>query len=145
MHAANFEDIVNQCLLSGAKYRMLYVFVRLAELDAQTRAAMGVVDEEAAVVQVLFDAQQPAEPGLKFEQVRAAADAHSKDWTLCVVSAANSADGTLPSEQQAQAYLEDMREQILAGRIDDFAIIDRDGNNVMMQAEVADVPPPAPH
>ena len=105
MHAATFDDLVNACLLDDAKHRMLYVFVRVAEMDAATRAAMGVTDDEAAVVQVLFDAQQPAEPGLKFEQVQTAADAHNTDWTLCVTGAANCADGTLPSEEQAQTLI----------------------------------------
>ena len=132
MHAATFDDLVNQCLLSDAKHRLLYVFVRVAEMDASTRAAMGVADEDAAVVQVLFDAQQPAEPGLKFEQVRTTADAHSTDWTLCVVGVASNADGLLPTEDQGKAGLADMRDKILAGDVDDYAVIDRDGNNVLV-------------
>ena len=137
MHAATFDDLVNACLLGEAKSRLLYVFVRVAEMDPATRAAMGVADEDAAVVQVLFDAQQPVEPGLKFEQVRTAADAHSTDWTLCVVGVAQSADAAPPTEEQAQTLLAAMRDKILAGDVDDYAVIDRDGANVTAENAVA--------
>lgn len=132
MDTANFEDLVNEYLLSGFKCRMLYVFVRVEQMDAATRAEMGIEDENAGFVQVLFDAQQPLEPNLKFEQVREVADAHSEDWTLCVTAVAKNEDATLPSQEQAQGFLNDMRQKILAGDIEDFAVFDKDGNNVMV-------------
>ena len=86
MHAENFEELVTQCLISGFKHRLLYVFVRVSAMDEATRHEMGIEDEDAGFVQIQFDAHQPAEPGLKFDQVRSAADKHSTDWSLCVVS-----------------------------------------------------------
>lgn len=135
MNATSFEDLVNQCLLSGSKHRLLYVFVRVSAIDEATRQEMGIEDEDAGFVQVQFDAHQPAEPGLKFEQVRETADAHSTDWSLCVVGIADNANASLPSEEQAQSSLADMRDRILAGDIDDFAVLDRDGEPVMVDAE----------
>lgn len=142
MQAASFDDLVQQCLLSDDKHRMLYVFVRVAQMDAATRQEMGIEDEDAAIVQVLFDAQQPVEPGLKFDQVRKVADEHNPDWTLCVVSIARNADASQPSEEQAQSMLTDMREKILAGDVDDYAILDKDGLNVTVEAEETDATPP---
>lgn len=137
MHATTFEDLVNQCLLSGIKHRLLYVFVRISAMDEATRREMGIEDEDAGFVQVQFDAHQPVEPGLKFDQVREAADAHNADWSLCVVSATSNSNGSLPGEEQAQNDLADMRERILAGDIDDFAVLDRNGQPVMGDAEEA--------
>jgi len=142
MNATNFEDLVNQCLLSGFKHRMLYVFVRVSAMDEAARLEMGIEDEDAGFVQVLFDAHQSAEPGLKFEQVREVADAHSPDWTLCMVGIAKNSDASLPTEEQAQSFLADMRERVLAGDIDDFAVLDRDGKPVTVDAE--DVPSESP-
>ncbi len=135
MHATSFEDLVNECLLSGIKHRMLYVFVRVAAIDEATRREMGIEDEDAGFVQIQFDAHQPVEPGLKFEQVREVADAHSPDWTLCIAGVAKNADASLPSEEQAQSFLADMRDKVLAGDIDDFTVLDRDGMPVMVDAE----------
>lgn len=142
MQAASFDDLVQQCLLSDVKHRILYVFVRLAQMDAATRQEMGIEDEDAAIVQVLFDAQQPVEPGLKFDQVRKVADQHNPDWTLCVVGIVKNADAGQPGEDLAQSMLADMREKILAGDVDDYAILDKDGRNVTADAEETDVPPP---
>lgn len=138
MNAISFEDLVNQCLLSGFKHRMLYVFVRVAAIDDATREEMGIEDEDAGFVQVQFDAHQPAEPGLKFEQVREVANAHNTDWTLCVVGTAKNTDASLPSEDQAQSFLADMRDKVLAGDIDDYAVLDHDGKPVMVDAEEID-------
>lgn len=142
MNTINFEDLVNQCLLSGIKHRLLYVFVRVSAIDEATRLEMGIEDEDAGFVQVQFDAHQPAEPGLKFDQVRDVADAHSDDWSLCMVGIAKNADASLPSEEQAQSLLADMREKVLAGDIDDFAVLDREGQPVMVDAE--EIPAQAP-
>lgn len=135
MHASNFEDLVTQCVISGFKHRLLYVFVRISAMDEETRRQMGIEDDEAGFVQIQFDAHQPAEPGLKFEQVRDVADAHNTDWSLCVVSIAKNSDASLPSEEQAQEFLADMRERVLAGDIDDYAVLDRNGEPVMVDAE----------
>ena len=142
MNATSFDDLVTQCLLSGFKHRLLYVFVRISAIDEDTRREMGIEDEDAGFVQVQFDAHQPVEPGLKFEQVRDAADAHSSDWSLCMVGTIKNPDASLPSEEQAQSLLADMRDQVLAGDVDDFAVLDRDGQPVMVDAEeVPDIKP----
>ncbi|MFC1673448.1 hypothetical protein ACFL12_04770 [Pseudomonadota bacterium] len=138
MDAATFEDLVNEYLLSDSKCRMLYVFIRVEQMDAATRAEMGIEDENSGFVQVLFDAQQPLEPNLKFEQVREVADAHSEDWTLCVTAVAKNEDASLPTQEQAQGFLNDMRDKIIAGDIDDYAVFDKNGDNVMV--ETADAP-----
>lgn len=137
MNATSFEDLVNQCLLSGIKHRLLYVFVRISAMDEATRREMGIEDEDAGFVQVQFDAHQPVEPGLKFDQVREAADAHNADWSLCVVGTTHNSNASLPSEAQAQSVLADMRERILAGDVDDYAVLDRNGEPVMGDAEDA--------
>jgi hypothetical protein len=137
MNATSFDDLVNQCLLSGFKQRLLYVFVRISAIDEATRREMGIEDEDAGFVQVQFDAHQPVEPGLKFDQVRETADAHNTDWSLCVVGIASNSNTSLPGEEQAQNALADMRERILAGDVDDFAVLDRNGQPVMGDAEDA--------
>ena len=143
MNATSFDDLVTQCLLSGFKHRLLYVFVRVSAIDEDTRREMGIeAEEEAGFVQVQFDAHQPVEPGLKFDQVRDVADAHSPDWSMCVVGIAKNSDTSLPTEDQANSILADMRERVLAGDIDDFAVLDRDGHPVMVDAE--EVPGNAP-
>lgn len=142
MNATSFEDLVSQCLLSGLKQRLLYVFVRVSAMDEVSRRELGIDDEEAGFVQVMLDAHQPVEPGLKFDQVREAADAHSTDWTLCIVGIAKNSDTSLPSEDQARSFLADMRERVLAGDVDDFAVLDRDGQPVMVDTEeIPDIGP----
>ncbi len=141
MNAVSFDDLVTQILLSGFKHRMLYVFVRVSAMGDETRREMSVEDADVSFVQILFDAHQAVEPGLKFDQVRETADAHETDWTLCVVGLAKNSNATLPSEEQAQAFLTDMREKILAGDVEQYAIIDRDGKSVSVVAEeVNDTP-----
>ena len=135
MQAATFDALVQTCLMSDFKHRMLYVFVRVAQMDPATRLEMGIDDEDAAVVQVLFDAQQPAEPGLTFEQVRKVADEHNPDWTLCVVGTVQNADGSLPGEEQAQSLLTIMREKVLTGDVDDYTVVDKTGRNVIAEPD----------
>lgn len=137
MHADSFEDLVTQCLLSGFKHRMLYVFVRVSALNEEAHALLGGadMDAEASFVQVLFDGHQPLLPGLKFEQVREAADGHSREWNLCVVGIAKNSDASLPTEEQAQSFLADMRERVLAGDIEDFAVLDRAGLPIDLESE----------
>jgi len=104
-------------------------------LTEDTRREMGIEDEDAGFVQVQLDAHQPVAPGLKFDQVREAADANSADWSLCIVGIAQNDDASLPSEEQAASFLADMREKVLAGDVDDFAVLDRDGHPVMVDTE----------
>lgn len=137
MNATSFDELVTQCLLSDTQHRLLYVFVRVSAMDDATRQEMGIEDEDAGFVQIQFDAHQLVEPGLKFEQVRETADAHNPDWSLCVVAIAKNADASLPTEEQTQSLLADMRESILAGEVDDFAVLDRNGMPVMVDAEEA--------
>lgn len=137
MQGKNFEELVSNCVMSGFKHRVLYVFVRIGTMDAETKAAMlgeDASDEDAGFVQVLFDAHQPAEIGLTFDTVRETADAHSTDWDLVVVSVAKNSDAKLPTDEQANAILADMRERILVGDVDDFGILDRDGTPVTIEA-----------
>jgi len=130
MSADNFEELVSKCVLSGFPQRLLYVFVRAAFMDEG--------DEEAGVVQVLFDAHQPAQPGLNFADVRTTADAQSPDWNIIVVGSAKNSDASRPSDEQATAFLADMREKILVGDIADFSLLDRDGQPLEIETEIGE-------
>lgn len=130
MSAQNFEDLAQKCVLSGFKHRMLYVFVRVGSVPGAS------ADDDATMVQVLFDAHQPAAHGMTFSSVRETADAQSADWNMVIVGIAKNSDASLPSEEQAQAILADMREKIMVGAVDDFALLDRDGNPVEVETEV---------
>jgi len=135
MNAESFEDLAQQCVLSGFKHRMLYVFVRVGTVD---QPGMGD-EEEATMVQVLFDAHQPAAHGMTFSAVRESADAQSADWNMVIVCIAKNSDASLPSNEQAQAILADMREKIMIGAIDDFALLNRDGKPVEVETEVTPI------
>lgn len=135
MNASSFDDLAQQCVLTGFKHRMLYVFLRVGALDPTNQSDQSQ-DDEALMVQVLFDAHQPAVHGLTFQSIRETADAQSQDWNMVVVCIAKNSDASLPSDAQAQAMLADMREKIMAGAIDDYALLDRDGNPVDIEAEV---------
>jgi len=130
-----FEDLAQQCVLSGFPHRMLYVFVRVGAVDPSDAA--GLADgEEAHMVQVLFDAHQPAAHGMTFSAIRETADAHSTDWNMVIVALAKNSDATPPTTEQAQGFLADMREKIMVGAIDGFALLDRDGKSVDVETEV---------
>ena len=106
MQAENFDDLVTNSVMSGFKNRMLYVFIRIGAMDAETkRDILGddAVDEDAGFVQILLDAHQPAVHGLTFE---------------------------------AQNFLKNMRDRILAGDVGDFAILDRTGTPVAVETDV---------
>ena len=133
MKADNFDDLVSHCVLSGFKHRMLYVFVQVGALSPEMAAEAGAEGEEAGFVQILFDAHQPVQLGLTFGHLVHTADANCKDWNLVIVSIAKNSDASLPSEEQAQGILADMREKILAGDLADYAVIDRDGEVVEIE------------
>jgi len=137
MSAQNFEDLAQKCVMSGFKHRMLYVFVRVGTVPGAG------ADDDAIMVQVLFDAHQPAAHGMTFSSVRETADAQSTDWNMVIVGIAKNSDASLPSEEQAQAILADMREKIMVGAVDDYALLDRDGNPVeveTVEVETEDAP-----
>jgi len=138
MNADNFEELVSKCVLSGFQHRLLYVFIRIHAIEDDNLAAQTGADEEmgAGVVQILFDAHQPAQPGLTFDQIREAADRQTPDWNFIVVGISKNSDASLPDEEKAKAFLIDMREKILAGQIDDLAFLDRTGSPVGVQADV---------
>ncbi|HEY9080875.1 hypothetical protein [Magnetovibrio sp.] len=131
MNAESFEDLAQQCVMSRSKHRMLYVFVRVGAVDG--------ADEEATMVQVLFDAHQPAAHGMTFSSVRDTADAHNADWNMVIVGIAENSDASMPSEEQAQTLLADMREKIMIGAIEGYALFDRDGKSVEVEAEVVPI------
>jgi len=137
MSAQNFEDLAQKCVMSGFKHRMLYVFVRVGTVPGAG------ADDDAIMVQVLFDAHQPAAHGMTFSSVRETADAQSTDWNMVIVGIAKNSDASLPSEEQAQAILADMREKIMVGAVDDYALLDREGNPVeveTVEVETEDAP-----
>jgi len=138
MKADNFEELVAKCVMSGFKHRLLYVFIHIHAIEDEELAAQAGADDEAGagIVQIMFDAHQPAQPGLTFEQVRDAADSQTPDWNFIVVGIAKNSDASLPDEEQAQAILVDMREKILAGQIDDLAFLDRNGSPVGVETDV---------
>ena len=143
MNADNFDELVSNCVLSGFKHRMLYVFIRLhaIEDEALPITEKDGEDSSAGIVQILFDAHQPAQPGLTFDQVRETADSQSPDWNFVIVGIAKSSDESLPDETMAQEILADMREKILVGQIDHLAFFDRTGNPVGVETDVvSDVP-----
>jgi len=143
MNADTFDDLVSKCVLSGFQHRLLYVFIRIHAIEDETMASQAGADEETAagVVQILFDAHQPAQPGLTFDQVRDAADNQTPDWNFIVVGVARNSDASLPDDEQAKLFLVNMREKILAGQIDDLAFLDRTGSPVGVQTDVvSDVP-----
>jgi len=137
MNAENFEDLAQQCVMSGFKHRMLYVFVRVGAVDPVHAGANE--DEDAMMVQVLFDAHQPAAHGMTFSSVREAADDQNSDWNMVVVGVAKNSDANLPSEEQAQSFLTDMREKIMIGAVDGYALLDRDGKQVEVETEVVPI------
>jgi len=96
-------------------------------------------------VQILFDAHQPVEIGLTMADIRATADAENADWNFVVVGIAKNSNASLPSEDQAKAFLADMREKVMIGDIGDFAFLGRDGEPVGVEAEaVSEDGEPAP-
>jgi len=129
MLADNFDDLVSKCVLSGFPHRMLYVFLRAAFVEEE---ALG---EDVGAVQILFDAHQPVQVDLSMDDVRATADAQNADWNFLIVGIAKNSDASLPSEDQAKAFLADMREKILVGDIGDFAFLDRNGQPVAVETE----------
>lgn len=139
MNVENFDELVSNCVMSGFKNRMLYVFLRVGAMDSETKAEVlgpDAADEDAGFVQVLFDAHQPAAHGLTFDSVRETADAQTEDWDLVVVGIAQNSDASLPTDEQARSFLANMRDRILAGDVSDFAILDRTGNPVAVETEV---------
>jgi len=134
MNAENFEDLAQQYVMSGFKHRMLYVFVRVGAINPEDTE--GTSDEDAMMVQVLFDAHQPAVHGMSFSSLREVADAQSPEWNMVVVGVTKNDDASLPSEEQAQSFLADMREKIMVGAIDEYALLDRNGNQVEVETDV---------
>lgn len=133
MIAEDFEELVATCVQSGFSHRMLYVFVRAAFMENEELA-----DEQAGVVQVLFDAHQPVQPGLTFADLRQTADAQNPDWNIVIVALAKNSDASLPSDEQAVSFLADMREKVLVGDIGHFSLLDRDGQPLDIQTDVVD-------
>lgn len=135
MKADSFDDLVANCVLTGFKHRLLYVFVQVGTLPPEMAAEAGAEDEEAGFVQILFDAHQPVQLGLSFAQLKQTADAQTTDWNLVIVSITKNSDASLPTEDQAQGCLADMRDKILAGDLEEFAVIGRDGEVVDFELE----------
>lgn len=133
MIADDFEELVSKCVLSGFPHRMLYVFVHAAFMNDE-----GTEDAEATAVQVLFDAHQKAQPGLTFAEVRQTADARNSEWNIVVVGIAKNSDASPTSDEQAAAFLRDMREKILLGDIENFSLLDRDGHALDIGTDVVD-------
>lgn len=142
MNGDTFDDLVANCVISGFKHRMLYVFVRVESMDEETRREMfgddanAAAAEDAGFVQIIFDAHQPVNVGLTFDSVRDTADAQDPSWNMVVVTVAKNSDASLPTDEQANAILANMRERIMSGDVADFAILDRDGTPVGVEAEV---------
>ncbi len=138
MNTDKFEELVSKCLLSDFQHRLLYVFIRVHAIEDEELAAQAGADQDtgAGVVQILFDAHQPAQPGLTFDQVREAADNQTPDWNFIVVGIAKNSDASLPDEAKAQELLTDMREKILVGQIDHLAFLDRTGSPVGIETDV---------
>jgi len=137
MIADDFEELVSKCVLSGFPHRMLYVFVHAAFMD-ENDLGEGNEGEGAGVVQVLFDAHQKAQPGLTFDEVRQTADAHDPNWNIVVVGIAKNSDASPTSDEQAAAFLRDMRDKILIGDIENFSLLDRNGQPLDIGTEVVD-------
>jgi hypothetical protein len=127
MSADNFDDLVSKCVLSEFPHRMLYVFIHAAFTEDE--------GEAVGAVQILFDAHQPVQVGLTMDGVRATADAQNSDWNFVVVGIAKNSDASLPSEDQAKAFLADMREKVLIGDLEGFAFLDRTGHPVFVETE----------
>ena len=141
MKADSFDDLVATCVLSGFKHRMLYVFVQVGALPPEMVADAGDDAEEAGFVQILFDAHQPVQEGLSFGQLVQTADAHSPEWNLVVVGLSTNSDDTVPSEDEATRFLANMRERVLAGELDEFVVVDRQGSVVDLDTEEVDDSP----
>ncbi|MHA1597266.1 MAG: hypothetical protein ACTSV1_00960 [Alphaproteobacteria bacterium] len=141
MIADDFEELVSKCVLSGFPHRLLYVFVHAAFMD-ENDMGDGNEGEEAGVVQVLFDAHQPAQPGLTFDEVRKVADAQNPDWNIVVVGIAKNSDASKTSDEQAVAFLADMRDKVLTGDIENFSLLDRDGQALDIGTDVVDADEP---
>lgn len=137
LNAENFEDLAQQSVTSGYKDRMLYVFVRAEAVENSDGSADA--EDGATMVQILFDAHQPAVHGMNFEALRATADAQNPTWNMIVVGIARNSDASLPTPTQAQEFLTDMRAKILLGEIDGYVLLDRDGIPLDVSAEVVPV------
>lgn len=137
INATSFDDLAQQCVMSDFKHRMLYLFLRVG-------AAEGFVptdgdhhdDDEAMMVQVLFDAHQPAVHGMTFQAIRQTADAQNTDWNMVAVGIAKNLDASLPTDAQAHSFLAEMREKIMIGAINGYALLDREGNLVDEETQV---------
>lgn len=139
MIADSFEELVSRCVLSGFPHRLLFVFVRAAFMEDD--AADG---ETGEVVRIVFDRHRPAKAGLTFAEVRVEADAENPDWNLVVLGIAKNSDASLPGDEQAAAFLADMREKIRVGDIGAFSLLDRQGQALDVETNVVDDPSGAP-
>lgn len=127
-----FEDLVNGCLRTGRRHQLLYVYMRLADAprDEAARQLFPGQDLEGldGLGVIRFDAHEPVVPGLTFADMRAHADAYSPDWDVVFVMTARNADDSPVTDDQAKAFLADMRGRIMAGEFPAWApIFDRQG------------------
>jgi|GEM_PF-1352168 len=137
MNENYFDELVSKCVLSGVPHRLLYVFIHATFMD-ENDLGENNDGEEAGIVQILFDAHQPAQHGLTFDSIRQTADAQNPDWNIVVIGIAQNSDSTLPTDEQARSFLEDMREKILVGDIEYFSLLDREGNHLEIDTSVGE-------
>lgn len=138
LRVENYDDLTRACVQSKSEYQMLCIFMGLDELVPER----GGGDVATAYVHILHKTNIPAHQCMPFSAVRNYADAYSPNWNFVVVGLVSNPDRSLPNAQQTHSYMADMQMRILNGFIDGFAVLDRNGDVVDVQAavEAFDVP-----
>ena len=131
--AKTFQSFVRDILKTRVPHRLLCVFL---ETKDATKSAPLVFkapargNEKASWIRVCSHAHMAVTEDLTFDLLVENADTHGPGWTTVVVAACHNTDRTMPSVEDANLYLSNMRQRILEGDRSSLTEFDRQGNSV---------------
>ncbi|RLK48756.1 hypothetical protein DFR31_1867 [Alkalispirillum mobile] len=136
MQIKSFDDLKTAGLQQENPQRLLMVLLR-AEPDDDTRPSADekVIEGSGHLVPVMATDRELT-PELRLDVLAEEADKVGQPWDLILVSSL-SAEGRLPSSEEAEPYLKKMAEAVEHGAdLSGYAVFDRAGSPVRLQSNL---------
>jgi len=116
-----YEDMVEACLASDKPVHLLYFFMQVSPMPTGEQGRGLFPDQDLtgidSICTLLFDAHEPAMPGLTFTRLVKIGDSKNATWDIVAVMTLRSNDGQPVTFEQGQDTLEQLRGRIMSGDI----------------------------
>lgn len=133
-----YQDLLETALAAGEPQRLLVVLLRVDAVHQRGADGTSEALQDEGQLSPAMAHDFELDAGLTLDALVAEADRAAPGWRFMLTTVLASRTGRMPTSAEAEPCLKRMAQAIMSGEsLDQYAVFDRDGNGVRLEAASA--------